>query len=67
MKPQDVLEHPTHVLTTQQRFGLEAAYQFPWRQRYLTFMGRLEYATLEEPGASRENTVNFQLSTRWRF
>lgn len=55
------------ALTTQQRFGLEASYQFPWRQRYLTFGGRLEYATLEEPGASSEHTVNFQLSTRWRF
>jgi Capsule assembly protein Wzi len=55
------------VLTTQQRFGLEASYQFPWQQRYLTLRGRFEYATLEEPGAASEHTVNFQLSTRWRF
>ena len=55
------------ALTTQQRFGLEASYQFPWRQRYLTLWGRLEYATLEEPGVASERTVNFQLSTRWRF
>ena len=55
------------ALTTQQRFGLEASYQFPWQQRYLTLRGRLEYATLEEPGAASEHAVNFQLSTRWRF
>jgi len=53
--------------TTQQRFGLEASYQFPWQQRYLTLWGRVEYATLEEPGAASERTVNVQLSTRWRF
>ena len=51
----------------QQRFGLEASYQFPWQQRYLTLRGRFEYATLEEPGVASERTVNFQLSTRWRF
>ena len=55
------------VLTTQQRFGLEASYQFPWQQRYLTLRGRLEYTTLEEPGVAGEHAVNFQLSTRWRF
>lgn len=53
--------------TTQQRFGLEASYQFPWQQRYLTLWGRVEYATLEEPGAASERTVNVQLFTRWRF
>jgi hypothetical protein len=53
--------------TTQQRFGLEASYELPWRQRCLTLRGRCEYATLEEPGAEREHTVNVQLSTRWRF
>jgi hypothetical protein len=55
------------ALTTQQRFGLEGSYQFPWQQHYLTLMGRFEYATLEEPGSASEHTVNFQLSTRWRF
>jgi Capsule assembly protein Wzi len=55
------------ALTTQQRFGLEASYQFPWQQRYLTLGGRVEYATLEAPGAASERTVNIQLSTRWRF
>jgi hypothetical protein len=55
------------VLTTQQRFGLEASYQFPWQQRSLTLRGRFEYATLEEPGAASEHAVNVQLSTRWRF
>jgi hypothetical protein len=55
------------ALTSQQRFGLEASYQFPWRRHYLTLWGRLEYATLETPGANNERTVNFQLSTRWRF
>jgi hypothetical protein len=55
------------ALTTQQRFGLEASYQLPWQQRYLTLGGRLEYATLEEPGAASEHTVNVQLATRWRF
>lgn len=51
----------------QQHFGLEASYQFPWQQRYLTLRGRFEYATLEEPGVASECTINFQLSTRWRF
>ena len=55
------------ALTTQQRYGFEASYQFPWRQHYLTVGGRLEYATLEEPGAANERTFNVQLSTRWRF
>ena len=55
------------VQTTQQRFGLEASYQLPWQQRYLTLWGRVEYATLEEPGAESERTVNVQLSTRLRF
>jgi len=55
------------VLTTQQRFGLEASYQFPWQQRSLTLRGRFEYATLEEPGVASEHAINFQLSTRWRF
>ena len=55
------------VLTTQQRFGLEASYQFPWQQRYLTLRGRFEYATLEEPGIASEHAVNFQLFTRWGF
>ena len=53
--------------TTQQRFGLEASYQFPWQRRFLTLWGRVEYATLEEPGVDSERTVNVQLSTRWRF
>jgi len=55
------------VLTTQQRFGLEAFYQFPWQRHDLTLRGRFEYATLEEPGVASERAVNFQLSTRWRF
>ena len=55
------------VRTTQQRFGLEASYQLPWQQRYLTLWGRVEYATLDAPGAENERTVNVQLSTRWRF
>jgi hypothetical protein len=55
------------VLTKQQRFGLEASYQFPWQQRYLTLRGRIEYATLEKPGAASERAVNVQPSTRWRF
>jgi len=55
------------ALTTQQRFGLEASYQLPWQQRYLTLRGRFEYATLDEPGVASEHAVNVQLSTRWRF
>ena len=55
------------VLTTQQRFGLEASYELPWQQRYLTLRGRFEYATLDEPGVASEHAVNVQLSTRWRF
>jgi len=55
------------ALTTQQRFGLEGSYELPWKQRYLTLWGRVEYATLDEPGAASERTVNVQLSTRWRF
>ena len=42
------------VLTTQQRFGFEASYQFPWQQRYLTLKGRFEYATLEKLGSPGE-------------
>lgn len=53
--------------TTQQRFGLEASYQFLWPQRSLTLWGRVEYATLEEPGVDSERTVNVHISTRWRF
>jgi hypothetical protein len=55
------------ALTTQERFGLEASYQLPWQQRYLTLWGRLEYATLAEPGADSQRTVNLQLSARLRF
>src|SRR5262249_38540122 len=55
------------ALTTQQRFGLEGSYQFPWQQRYLTLRGRFEYATLEQPGVASEHAVNVQLSTHWRF
>jgi len=55
------------VLTIQERFGLEAAYQLPWQQRFLTLWGRLEYATLDQPGTDSQRTVNLQLSARWRF
>lgn len=55
------------ALTTQERFGLEASYQLPWQQRYLTLWGRLEYATLAEPGADSQQTFNLQLSARLRF
>lgn|GEM_PF-1434358 len=55
------------IPTTQERFGLEASYQFPWKQRLLTLWGRVEYARLEEPGGEREQTMNVQLSARWRF
>ena len=55
------------VEITQQRFGLEASYQFPWQQCSLALWGRLEYATLEEPGAESIHTSNLQLSIRTRM
>lgn len=57
----------TAGVASQQRFGLEASYQFPWQQGFLTLWGRVEYATLETPDLSHTRTVNMHLSTRWRF
>ncbi len=54
-------------VTSQYRFGVEASYQLPWQQRYLTLWGRVEYAMLDTPGVSNDHTMNIQLSTRWRF
>jgi hypothetical protein len=52
---------------TQQRFGLEGSYQFPFQQRYIALWGRVEYATLEEPEATRQNTINVRFSARLHF
>lgn len=52
--------------TTQQRFGLEGSYQWPWGQRLVTLWGRVDYATLDEPVDSLQ-TFKLQLASRWHF
>lgn len=52
--------------TTQQRFGLEGSYEFPWGQRLLTLQGRVDYAALTEP-TDTLRAFNIQLMTRWHF
>lgn len=44
-----------------------ASYELPWQQRFLTLWGRLEYATLNQPGTDMQRTGNLQLSARLRF
>jgi hypothetical protein len=54
-------------VTTQYRVGVEGSYQLSLFPRHLVLWGRLEYATLDQPGTALQHNVLALISARWRL
>jgi hypothetical protein len=56
----------SHV-STQYRVGIEGSYQFSLFPRHLVLWSRLEYATLDQPAAARQQSILWLISARWHL